>query len=82
MFSEYDGSGRTRCPAAFDALDPKHQHNRRHDEDDAAKNPSDDRACIIAMMAKGLGRELRLDGRQAWDRSLCCCRGREWGKCA
>ena len=82
MISEYNSSGRTRCPATFDALDPQHQHNRRYDEDDAAKNASDDGACIIAMMAKALGRKLRLDGRQAWDRGLCCCWGREWRKCA
>jgi hypothetical protein len=34
------------------------------------------------MMAVVLGRELRLGGRQAWDRGLCCRRGRKWGECS
>jgi len=52
----YESRGRARRPAAFDALTPEHQHNRQHDEDDAAENPSDDRGCLVAMMTVVLGR--------------------------
>lgn len=78
MLTEYDSSGGARRLAAFDALAPEHQHNRQHNEGNAAENPSDDRACLVAMMV--LGREFRLRGRQAWDRGLCCRRGRKWGE--
>lgn len=80
--TENDSSGRARRLAAFDALAPEHQHNRQHDEDDAAENPSGDRGCLVAMMTVVLGRELGLGGRQAWDRGLCCRWGRKREECS